>query len=81
MYIFIGLFLGLILSVFILGTLFLVWPRKGKLGINTGTVFCPDCEEKMPKARRPKNVNQFLWGGWTCPKCGAGLDKYGVKIK
>ena len=81
MYTVIGVFLGLILSVFIFGTLFLIWPRKGKLGINTDTVFCPDCDEKMPKARTPRKINQFLWGGWICPKCGAELDKYGVKIK
>jgi predicted RNA-binding Zn-ribbon protein involved in translation (DUF1610 family) len=57
-----------------------VWPRKGKLGINLSKVFCPKCGQPMPMIRKPKNQRQALWGGWTCPKCGCEMDKYGVAV-
>lgn len=31
--------------------------------------------------RIPKNWRQFLWGGYSCGKCGAELDKFGEIIK
>lgn len=36
---------------------------------------CPNCRTPLPRVRRPKNMRQFLWGGWTCAKCGAELDR------
>lgn len=88
-----GTFLGQIatilattLAIFLGGALVLtivvvaLWPRGGRYGINLRKVFCPKCREPMPRIRRPKNERQRLWGGWTCPKCGCEMDKYGVDI-
>jgi predicted amidophosphoribosyltransferase len=36
---------------------------------------CPVCRTPLPAIRRPKNRRQALWGGWTCPGCGAELDR------
>jgi len=58
MYALIGAAAGLVFSILIVGVLFLAWPRRGKPGINTETVFCPACGEKMPKTLDP-----VLWGG------------------
>lgn len=51
-----------------------------KVKINLGTVNCPDCGEKQPKIRKPKNWRQILWGGNTCEKCGCEMDRIGKKI-
>jgi RNase P subunit RPR2 len=51
--------------------------NKTKLGINLKRVYCPVCGTKQPWLRIPQNEQQFLYGGTTCPKCGAKLDKYG----
>lgn len=55
----------------------LQWPRKGRWGINTKPVACPQCEAELPRARKPANLKQAFWGGWTCPDCGCECDKYG----
>jgi len=55
------------------------WPKTGKLGMNFEKICCPNCAEEMPKVRKPANLRQTLWGGWTCNKCGTEMDKYGVK--
>lgn len=57
-----------------------VWPKSGKMGINSEKVSCPECGQLMPETRKPANMRQFLWGGWTCERCGTELDKYGAKI-
>ncbi|GAC1551714.1 MAG: hypothetical protein NVS3B13_06380 [Mucilaginibacter sp.] len=59
-----------------------IWLRKAgkeksKWGINLKRVYCPVCQTKQPIIRMPDNVTQGLWGGTTCPKCHAKLDKYG----
>jgi hypothetical protein len=51
--------------------------KKGKMGINTATVLCPKCGEKMPAVRAPRNLSQALWGGGTCLSCGCEMDKWG----
>lgn len=56
------------------------WPRTGGIGINLSKVSCPECGEEMPKKRKPINMRQTLWGGWTCTKCNAEMDKYGAKV-
>ncbi len=48
-----------------------------KFKINLNEVLCPGCGEKMPAIRVPENVQQLMWGGWTCPKCGCQMDKFG----
>lgn len=41
-----------------------------------------DCGAKLPWTMRiPKSKREMLWGGVTCPKCGAAYDKYGKKIE
>ena len=57
-----------------------LWPRSGRTGINLDKVKCPECYELMPGVRKPRNIRQILWGGWTCKKCGIELDKYGNEV-
>lgn len=38
------------------------------------------CRTIMPYLRKPSSVQQMFWGGWTCPKCGAEMDKWGTEI-
>ena len=52
----------------------------GKWGINLELKPCPKCGANAPSFRIPSNLSQFLWGGWTCNKCGCEIDKWG-KIK
>jgi ribosomal protein L37AE/L43A len=40
-----------------------------------GRKFCPSCENPLPFARKPTSSHQALYGGWTCGKCGAELDR------
>jgi len=54
--------------------------NKSKFGINLKRVYCPICGTKQPFIRFPTNLNQMLYGGTTCPKCHANLDKYGKVI-
>jgi len=54
--------------------------NKSKWGINLKRVYCPVCGTKQPIVRWPANMQQMLWGGTTCPKCHANLDKYGNVI-
>jgi hypothetical protein len=51
--------------------------KKTKFGVNLERTACPSCGEPMPAFRKPANSRQALWGGWTCAKCGAELDKWG----
>jgi hypothetical protein len=37
---------------------------------------CPACEAPVPQRRRPQNLRQAMWGGWTCVACGAEFDKW-----
>ena len=54
---------------------------RSKLGVNLKEVKCPECGTVQPKVRRPKNLRQAMWGGWTCPTCGCEMDKWGNKIE
>jgi hypothetical protein len=73
------LFGNLVLFV-VAALLFWLWPRTGRIGINTRTVFCPRCQTKAPLVRVPKNTRQLMWGGWTCQKCECEFDKYGNEV-
>ena len=42
---------------------------------------CPDCGERLPFFRKPANLRQVFWGGYTCPTCGCEMDGRGKKIK
>jgi len=72
--------LTVVVSITVLYLIIRLWPRTGKMGINVEKVNCPLCGEKAPIVRAPKNMKQFLWGGWTCVKCGCEMDKYGIQI-
>lgn len=50
---------------------------RGRWGINTKQVYCPECGEPAPAVRMPKNRRQALWGGHTCDECGLEYDKWG----
>jgi RNase P subunit RPR2 len=54
--------------------------NKSKWGINLKRVYCPVCHTKQPIIRWPDSWAQGVWGGTTCPKCHAILDKYGDVI-
>jgi hypothetical protein len=41
---------------------------------------CPECGVALPKARKPANSKQALWGGWTCHECGCEVDRQGRMI-
>ena len=64
--------LAVLLAVIVRGTL-----RQTKWGINLKEMCCPRCGEKSPSIRKPMSLRQVLWGGWTCPKCGCEIDKWG----
>jgi hypothetical protein len=50
---------------------------KGRWGIGSLNPACPRCGTSMPAIRRPASIAGAMWGGWTCPKCGCKVDKYG----
>lgn len=54
--------------------------RRGRMGINVRREDCPRCGQKLPVVRRPKNLRQAMWGGWTCERCGVELDKWGRPV-
>lgn len=51
--------------------------RKGRMGVNLRSTECPRCGTPFPAVRRPANLRQALWGGWTCAGCGQESDKWG----
>ncbi len=59
----------------IVGLTLLIWvlliPRKT----------CPKCGAKLSRFRKPTNLRQTLWGGWTCLECGSELDRKGNVIE
>jgi len=75
------LILPIILGVLFLGYKFLMvsTKKKTKFGVNVEDVYCPVCNSLQPKIRKPANLRQALWGGYTC-HCGCEMDKYGFKI-
>ena len=54
---------------------------ENKSGIDLETVYCPECNEAMPKLRVPDDLHQLMWGGWACPKCGCRMDKWGKPLE
>ena len=41
---------------------------------------CPVCGTQTSSPRMPTNWRQFMWGGWTCRKCGCEMDACGKKL-
>ncbi len=50
---------------------------RGRWGVNSKPVRCPECDEPAPVVRIPKNFRETLWGGATCVRCGCEYDKWG----
>ena len=56
--------------------------KKSKWGINLKAInpklplTCPNCYTNLSKVRKPENMRQFLWGGFTCKSCGKEYDKW-----
>lgn len=74
----------IIVSVFFILLIFVLvntLQQKGKWGVNLDAPLCPKCKEKLPILREPKSAKQFLWGGWTCHRCGCEVDKWGKEIQ
>lgn len=42
---------------------------------------CPVCGKTLPAVRRPSNLRQAMWGGWTCSHCQAEVGRGGQLIK
>jgi hypothetical protein len=53
---------------------------KNKWGINLDPVSCPRCNTAAPTPREPQSLRQARWGDWTCPVCGAEVDKWGREV-
>lgn len=54
--------------------------RQGKWGLSFRRPICPSCGAGLPLLRKPSSWDEALWGGNTCPNCGARSDKYGRPI-
>jgi hypothetical protein len=54
--------------------------HTGRMGINLSARACPVCGTPAEGVRTPTSFRQALWGGWTCAKCGAELDKWGAEV-
>ncbi len=54
--------------------------RKGRWGMNFKPPPCKKCGTPAPIVRKPKSLQQALWGGWTCAECGFELDKWGEPV-
>ena len=63
------------LALIVYGTI-----RKTGFGINFSSVSCPRCKNPLPMLRKPRTPEQAKWGGWTCYKCGAEVDKWGREM-
>jgi hypothetical protein len=67
-----GAILGAVLTIIVLGWFI----------VNKKPVKCASCGREQPKMRQPDNMDQAMWGGYTCAGCGASLDAKGnVKAK
>ena len=40
---------------------------------------CERCGQAAPRDRGARSLSQVIWGGWTCPYCGAELDSDGYE--
>ena len=51
--------------------------NKSRWGLGAWRPNCPRCGTPLPMIRKPASKEEMMWGGWTCPKCGCKVDKYG----
>src|ERR1700690_2906223 len=53
---------------------------RNRWGINRASVSCPNCNTPRATGRKPRSLSQIVWGGYTCPACGADVDKWGRQV-
>ncbi|MDQ7916737.1 hypothetical protein RBU60_04050 [Mesonia sp. MT50] len=75
----IGVIIGIALLVVF--TLLQKGSKDSKMGINLSRVHCPKCNEKQEIIRKPNNMKQALYGGYTCTNCGIEMDKFGTELE
>lgn len=62
--------------------------KEGKWGINflaiptpfrrkVKLLTCPVCNTSLLATRKPADLHETLWGGWTCTHCNTKLNKWG----
>lgn len=69
--------IGVLVASYLVRSKNLKFGEGSKMGFNlSADLKCPLCDEPFPALRRPKNFREMMWGGWTCGKCGAELDKW-----
>lgn len=71
------LILGVIVAVAVALFIWRQTRTQGRFGLNLSRTNCPRCGTALPLIRKPSSKEEMMWGGWTCPKCGAKVDKYG----
>lgn len=77
---FLGILIGLLKLALVVGGIVLIvraTRSKGEMGINLKRVICCQCGADVPAIRKPKDKEEFMWGGWTCGNCGQQMDKWG----
>ena len=72
-----GLFLYLEMGLNILVLIILVTVFIIAIYLSLKKRHCAKCGAKLPRLRKPQNKEQALYGGCTCPNCGAELDSSG----
>jgi predicted RNA-binding Zn-ribbon protein involved in translation (DUF1610 family) len=74
--------LMLLIAALLIGLALIVYGSIAKTnwGVNVDAVSCPRCATQLDYVRRPQSRSQALWGGYTCPKCGCEVDKWGREI-
>jgi hypothetical protein len=54
---------------------------KTRWGINfRPPKHCSRCRSPLRRRRNARSTPQITWGGYTCPTCGAELDKWGREL-
>jgi hypothetical protein len=71
----IAVVLAVVLGLVIYGTI-----AKNRWGINFARVSCANCGTPLPRVRAPASATEALWGGYTCPRCGCVMDKWGRRL-
>jgi hypothetical protein len=75
--------LAILFGVLTIGVLLVAWGTvaKNRWGINLQPRgVCARCQAPLPLVRKPASLRQAFWGGYTCPVCGAEIDKWGREI-
>jgi predicted RNA-binding Zn-ribbon protein involved in translation (DUF1610 family) len=73
------IYLAVVFGVLAVGMVLVVYGTivKNRWGVNLAAVSCPSCGTPLARVRKPQSLRQAMWGGYTCPACGAEVDKWG----